>query len=293
MTLRHLKIYVAVCETGTLTAAGKKLFIAQPAVSVAISELEAHYGVHFFDRISNRLHITDTGRQFKQYAQHIISLYEEMEHNITNGDGIGTLRIGSSITIANCFLPMLIKELKEQHTQLTVKVMVQNSELIESNILSNHIDIGLIEGSVHNGYVNSIPFMTDKLVFIAPPKHPLSQKKEVEVSDLEFQNFLLREQGSAGREIFDGIVDTYALSVNRVWESVSTQAIIRGVEQGLGLSILPYLLVQEEVENGKIIAFGLKDISLTRLLSIVHHKNKFLAKSALDFIEICQTRMRS
>lgn len=288
MTLRHLKIYVAVCDHGTLTAAGKELYIAQPAISLAISELEAHYGVKFFDRISNRLHITDIGKQFRQYAQHIISLYEEMEHNIMDGDGLGTLRVGSSITIANCFLPDLINSLKIKHPQISVEVIVQNSEVVESNILNNHIDVGLIEGGIHNSYIESIEFMEDKLVFIVPNNHVLSGRKKVEVQELNHKDFLLREQGSAGREIFDGIVDTYGLSVNRLWQSTSTQAIIRAVEKGIGISILPYMLVEEQIKKGKVNTFDLSDISLSRNFSVIYHKNKFLSQSALDLIEICK-----
>ena len=64
MTLRHIKIFVAVCETGSATAAGEKLFIAQPSISLAISELEDYYGVKLFDRLSKRLYITEAGKHF-------------------------------------------------------------------------------------------------------------------------------------------------------------------------------------------------------------------------------------
>ncbi|MFI3172262.1 MAG: LysR family transcriptional regulator [Eubacteriales bacterium] len=288
MTLRHLRIYVAVCETGTLTAAGKKLYIAQPAISLAISELEGNYGVKFFDRISNRLHITDTGQQFLQYAQHIISLYEEMEHNIIDGDALGTLRIGSSISIANSILCDLVKCINEKHPKLKVNVIIQNSEIIEEKILDNSIDIGLIEGSVHSNYINTIDFMDDTLVFIAPLNHPLANKSQIDIWELQNEDFLLRELGSAGREIFDGLVDTYSLRINRMWQSTSTQAIIKGVANGFGLSMLPYLMVKESVESGMVSTFYLKDISLNRKFSVIHHKNKFLSQSTKEFIELCK-----
>ena len=64
MTLRHLKIFVTVCETGSTTAAGEKLHIAQPSISLAISELEDYYGIKLFDRIAKRLYITEAGKKF-------------------------------------------------------------------------------------------------------------------------------------------------------------------------------------------------------------------------------------
>ena len=77
MTLRHLRIYVTVCETGSMTAAAKKLYIAQPSISLAVSEMERYYGVRLFDRISRRLYMTDSGRQTLEYARHIIALFDE------------------------------------------------------------------------------------------------------------------------------------------------------------------------------------------------------------------------
>ena len=85
MTLRHLRIFVTVCETGSMTAAAQILYIAQPAISLAVSEMEEHYKVRLFDRISRRLYLTDSGRQALEYARHIIALFDEMEQGVGGG----------------------------------------------------------------------------------------------------------------------------------------------------------------------------------------------------------------
>src|SRR5690554_7400796 len=113
MTLRHLKIFVAVCETGGATAAGEKLYIAQPSISLAISELEDYYGIKLFDRIAKRLHVTEAGKHFLQYARHIVALFEDMEKEVKNFDAIGLIRVGTSITIGNYLLSDYIKQFKE------------------------------------------------------------------------------------------------------------------------------------------------------------------------------------
>lgn len=288
MTIRHLKIYLAVCEAGTLTEAGRKLYIAQPAVSLAISELETHYGVKFFDRISNRLHITDSGTQFLQYATHLIALYDEMEYNVSNSDGRGSLRIGSSITIANHYLCDFIVELQRMHPHLEVNVTIQNSKYIEEAVLNNKIDIGLVEGRSYSKQLIKKQFREDLLTFICPVSHPFATKTNIEISELNGQKFLLREEGSGGREIFDGLVDMYSLSIHKIWESTSTQAIIRGVASGFGVAILPYYLVKESINANCVSTFSLANISLKRDFSVIYHKNKFLSKSALDFLQLCE-----
>ena len=101
MTIRHMKIFVAVCRQGSVTGAAQALYLAQPSVSLAIRELEEYYGVRLFDRISRRMQLTQEGRQMFSYASHIVSLFDEMEQSIKNWDSLGTLRVGSSISFSS------------------------------------------------------------------------------------------------------------------------------------------------------------------------------------------------
>ena len=85
-----------------------------------------------------------------------------------------------------------------------------------------------------------------------------SQKQKVSLSDLLDQDFILREKGSSTRELFDSILLSHQIEIQPIWESVSPQAIIKAVELGLGISILPYQLVKEELKNNKFSKYGWK-----------------------------------
>ncbi len=289
MTLRHIKIFVAVCETGSITAAGEKLFLAQPAVSLAIADLENYYGIKLFDRIARRLYITEAGRHLFQYATHIVRLFEDMEKEIKNIDNIGIIRVGASITIGNYLLPRYIPALKKRFPSMEVKVIVHNSETIQQFISENKIDIGFIEGCVHDPYITAISFLTDELSMIASTSHPFAGRMDVTLAELQKQSFLLREAGSAGREIFDSVMAAYGLAIEPLWESISTQAIVRAVQANLGISVLPYLLIKDSLDRNEISCFALKDISFSRAFSVIYHKNKFLTQSAQYMIELCQS----
>ncbi len=288
MTLRHLKIFVTVCETGSATAAGAKLYIAQPSISLSISELEDYYGIKLFDRIAKRLHITEAGKHFLQYATHIVGLFEDMEKEVRNLDAIGVIRIGASITIGNFLLPSYISEFKQAHPQMDVKVVIDNSDKIQQYILSNHIDIGIIEGIVHSSYIIDHKFRNDELVLICANDHPFAQHKTIELSQLQSENLILREAGSAGREIFDGTMIAHGLKISPAWESTSTQSIVRAVQANLGISVLPYLLVHDSLERKEINQFQLKGIRFQRSFCVIYHRNKFLTESAKDFIALCK-----
>lgn len=290
MTLRHLRIFVAVCETGTMTAASDRLFIAQPSVSLAISEMEEYYGVRLFDRISRRLYLTESGRRVLQYARHIISLMDEMEQEVKNPDAVGRLRIGTSITIGSYLLPEYIKKLKEQYPSLQIEAVIGNSGNIEQKILDNEIDIGIIEGAVHSSYIESRTFEGDRMVFICPSDHKFAGRRLDQASELKAQDFLVREKGSASREMLDGILAANEIAVKPLWESTSNQAILHGVKQGLGISLLPWLLVREVLEKGEAAEFTVNGPELSRKFSVIYHKNKFLPRSAQALMQLCGLR---
>ncbi len=288
MTIRHLKIFVAVCEEGSITKAGQKLFMAQPTISFAVSELEKYYGVRLFDRISKRLHLTDAGRQLLPYAQHIVLMFDEMEAGTRNLDNTGTLRIGASVTIGNCMLPGLLKNFAEKRPGVTVKVQVDNSEKIEHSVLDNRIDFGLIEGVTHNPLLISEAFWDDELVLLFAPGHRWEAQASVMPDELRSEPFLMREHGSGGREILEGALLLHDIEIEPAWESISTQAITQAVANGFGVAVLPFLLVEPYLAQGTLVTRPIEGIPLKRKFAIIHHKNKYITGIMQEFIGLCR-----
>lgn len=288
MTIRHLRIFLAVCDTGSMTKAADQLFMSQPSVSQAVREMEEHYGVKLFDRISKKIFLTEQGQRVLQYGRHIVSLMDEMEAAVGDWDGQGTLKVGTSITIGTYLLPRCVNAMGKLFPQLQVEALIGNSERIERCVLENEIDFGVIEGAAHSPYIISESFAGDRLVLICPRGHAFEGREDVEFASLQKENFILREKGSAGREIFDGLAAAHELDLKILWQSASNQAIIHGVKEGLGISILPYFLVQESLERGETAEFKIKGLTLNRKFSVIYHRNKFLPKSAMALMDLCK-----
>ncbi len=287
MTLRHIRIFVSVYQHSSMTKAADSLHLAQPSVSTAIKELEDYYGVPLFDRIGRHICPTESAHEFYSYALHIISLFDEMEQTIKNWDTIGSLCIGSSITIGTHILPSLISEFKKEFPNLKVRVIVSNSGDIEKHILDGSIDIGLIEAQSEHSDIYVQPFMQDSLYAVLPSDHPLAKQHSVSLSQLIKYPFLMREHGSAARKILDSCLAASQLTVQPIWESTSSHAIISAVSEGLGVSVLPFMLVERDVKDGLITAVPLKP-QLSRNLNIVYHKNKYLTPNMCSFIALCR-----
>lgn len=290
MTLRHMNIFVAVCAENSITKAAEKLHIAQPAVSVAIKELEEYYGVTLFDRISKRLYLTDTGKNLLEYATHIVALFDDMEKSIRQWERSGKLRVGASITVGTHLMPRYVKEFYKSHPGFTVEVFIGSSDIIEKKIMQNALDFALIEGSVHSDSLLCENFMKDRLAVICSPDDPLCGMEKVTIEQLLSRPLLLREPGSGTRELFDHALASLEYTSTPSWESTSTEALINAAGKGLGIAIIPYLLIQERLKAGDVIELHVDPLQLDRGLHVIYHKNKFLTGAAKAFIAMCMAQ---
>ncbi len=290
MTLRHLSIFIAVCKYKSVTAAANKLFLAQPTVSLAIRELEEQYDVRLFDRISRKLYLTEPGKQFLNYATQIVSLSEQLKSGIREWDALGPIHIGASVTIGTCLLPQYVSLFRQSNPGVAVYVTIEDSEKIEKRVLDNEIDFGLIEGCIHSEHLISEQFMEDEMVLICGNRHELALSGPLDVEQIRDYDFVLREKGSGTRELFESALMIHNISITPIWESISTQAIVEAVAAGHGLSVLPHRLVKSALEQRHIRQLILKDVTFKRSLYILYHKNKFLTRSARNFIALCKAQ---
>ena len=282
MTLRHIKIFTTVCETGSVTEAAEKLYIAQPSVSLAIRETEEYYGVKLFDRISKKLYLTDEGKTMLGYAAHITALFDEME-NMRNRDGTGLLRIGASITVGTHYIPVIVRKFKELNPDSEVNIVVSSSEIVEDMLVRNELDCGVIEGFAHSDCMMTEQLCDDRLCIVSNEKCEFAG-----VDDFYKEKFLLREKGSGTRELFDNVAELHGHEIKPVWESTSTKALINAAVYGHGISVIPYKLAESDIEAGRLKLLNVDGVSekLIRKFNLIYHKNKYISQLIKQFIDI-------
>jgi DNA-binding transcriptional LysR family regulator len=290
LTLRHLAIFVAVCEENSVTRAARRLRMAQPAASLAVKELEAYYDVRLFDRISRRLYLTDAGRKLLEYATHIVALFEDMENGIRQWELSARLRVGASITIGTKLIPRYVNAFLREEPGSAVEVFIGSSDQIERKILQNELDFALMEGQIHSDQLTQTPYAKDRLAVICAPENPLASLRTVTAQQLLAQPLLLREPGSGTRELFDHVLSSREYAYRPAWESTSTEALVQAVKAGLGVSVLPWMLVGEELASGGVAELKVKGLRFERGFHMVYHKNKFLTRHARRFMDICRAQ---
>ncbi len=287
MTLRHLKIFISVCENKSTVAAANILHIAQPSISFAIKELENEYGIKLFERISRKMILTEEGKIFLYQAREIMSKINQIESSLKDCDIKREIKLGCSVTIGIFLLPKILKIFKETNKNIKISVIIKDSKTLSQLVIKNEIDIALIETPLIEKDLDSTAFYKDSLMLFLSKENPLSSKTIIQLKDLENQNLIFREEHSAVRTLIDSALVSNNIKINHPWESVSTQAILSLVENNLGVSILPSLWISDLNKKSNIITKKINDISFEREYLIINHKNKYISPLLKKIIDIC------
>jgi len=293
LTLRHFKVFIAVCETMNMTAAAERLFISQSAISQAVSELERRYGVRLFERLSRKLYLTQAGEKLYGYASHMTGMHADIEKKMKALNDDGAIRLGASVTVAANVLPAVVLSFKKSNPKIDITVFEDNTEQIERMLLSDKTDIGLVEGEISSPDIISTPFADDELTLICGAKHRFVSLSSVKPQELEKEDFIIREPGSGTRKTFEDAMATNKLSWNAKWICSNTDTIKEAVMTGLGVSVISKIAVKREVKAKTLYAKTVKGMCFRRTFKIAYHKNKYLTASMKKFIGLCLQSAKS
>lgn len=287
MNIRQLRIFFMVCTYKNMSEASRKLFISQPAISQAIIELESELGVNLFNRLNRRLSITHAGEILYAYSKRILSLIDEAEKemiDISNSKK-GKLRIGASTTIGIYLLPSLISGFQKNYPTVDLPFIIDNTGEIEEKILTDQIDIGLVEGPIKSKDITVIHYLEDELYVVCSKDHPWADKNSISGEDLEKENLIIREEGSGTRVVFEQAMIRKNLTYHIKYTLSNTEAIKKAVEANLGIAIVSKIALTSELKSGILIKVKVDGVSFKRPLNIIVHKDKYRSEVFHSFIK--------
>lgn len=288
ISLKQLKVFVAVTQHQTLTAASDTLFLSKAAVSMSLSELEKQIGHALFDRVNNRLVINQEGQKLLPLADELLSRSRDIESLFGDEQSYrGVLRIGASDTVGNQVAPFLLSDFREEHQHKSQQLFISNTALICQKLIDYQLDIGLVEGKTLHPELDSYPFSEDEMCIVVSPKHPLAKKSRVTLEDLENSDWILREPGSGTREFFLRTVAPRIEIWHEAFELNTTEAIINSVSANLGLACLSTLATQTAIDDGRLVPISVS-LDMKRRFWLLVHKEKYQSPLLERFILFCQ-----
>jgi len=288
MTLRNLQVFLAIAECGNMTKAAEKLFISQPSVSLAVSEIEKTYNVVLFERLPGKLRLTPTGERLRNYAQRMLDIERDMDKFLSQESSNYCIRLGASITIGSSVISPIIARMRTEIPKVNYHVDIASTHEIEQLLLDGELDIALVEGAIKSPGLEVKDFISDKLVVICTNDHQFANREKIKMADLSGMPLILREQKSGTREQFDRAAKRSGIDLVVRFSSVSYGAIIDAVENDLGVGIISERLVKKYVDGGRLHTCEIEDADLSRDFKLVYRRDRYITDILDQFIRVCR-----
>ena len=250
MNIRQLEIFLAVCETMSVTETSKRLYLSQPAISKTIRELETDIGILLFDRINGKLHLNEAGKIFRIKADQLMEDFEALKNFDSHSSGKIPLRLGISLTIAMNSLPYAVEQFKIKYPETPLKIYSENVQQVQQRLLNGEIDIAFIEGFESNQGFNTEILSEYSLFLVCSSHSKFAGKEKINRDDLLSLPFLLREKGSTLRDCFDELTHKLKADISPVLESINTEVLIKAAQAGMGITVLPEPLAIQYLNDG-------------------------------------------
>ncbi|NLC36565.1 MAG: LysR family transcriptional regulator [Alcaligenaceae bacterium] len=309
LNLHLLRVFHNVAQEGSFSAAARQLYISQPAVSKAVSELERQLDTALIERIRAKagqgLVLTDAGLALNAHARAIFSLEHAAIEDLQARSGLkrGELIIGASTTIASYWLPRYLQAFSRHWPDIVLKVVAANTQSIVEDLYDCRLDMALVEGPVQQEGVAYYPWKEEQLVIVAPPGffHTQSEAEHVETGlsdaaqkalwvserDLFDSTWLMREAGSGTREVVLDLLARQGMQLRRTIEIGSNEGIARGVAAGLGVAMLPFAVAEDLLLLGRVIELRVNDMpGLSRSLYRLERKDRPASRVVAAFLDI-------
>ena len=273
---RQLEVFAAVAELGTVRAAAERLHLTQPAVSMALAQMESRLEERLFDRARRRLHINERGRALLPRVQEALVRLREIDRPRPSDRTAlgGALRIGASNTVGNYRIGDLLGGFVARHPSVTIDLAIGNTETILERLLDFALDVACVEGAVTHPGLQATAWREDRLVVCAGPDHPLARRRRLRAADFSGQQWILREPGSATRSLAERALARLPDARASI-ELPKTEAIKQAVIAGLGLAFLPAVAVADSVALGRIALLATPFLDLHRTLWLATGRDRY------------------
>ncbi|MDZ7750493.1 MAG: LysR substrate-binding domain-containing protein [Gammaproteobacteria bacterium] len=291
-TLRQLQIMEAIVRLGSFTRAAEELFLTQPTVSMQVKKLADTVGMPLFQPAGRGVEATDAGREVYGAAREILNSLAELETRLADLEGLkrGRLRLGV-ITTAKYFAPEILGAFCELYPGVDVSLKVTNLERIQERLMANEDDLSIIgESRVGELDAEIIPFAPNPLVMVARRDHPLVKERNIPLSRIAQEQFLLREPGSGIRGAVMKRFQEQGLRPNVRMELGSNEAIKHAVVGGLGISALSLHSFTLEGPNGPLALLDVEGFPILRCWHLAHPRNRDLSLVAKTFLSFAISR---
>lgn len=286
MNIQKYLAFIKTVEYGSFTKAAEILHYSQSGISRMINDLEKEWKVVLLERSKAGVKLTSDGLRLLPHAKSVCTEYEKLQMQVDELNGLqsGLIRIGTFSSVATHWLPKIIKEFQKDYPNIDYELLLGDYKEIEEWIAEGRVDCGFLRLPTHLDF-HTIFLEQDKLLAILPENHPLANCEKFPIHALSEEPFMLLEKGDKA-EISE-IFERCNLVPNVRFTTWDDYAIMSMVESGLGISILPQLILKRVPYN---IVIKELDIPAYRNIGLALQNKKTASLAVNRFLDYLQFR---
>ena len=264
--LRHLRLVECVAREGTLTAAAKRLFLTQSALSHQLADLERRVGGPVFERVGRRMVATPAGRRLLAAAADVLGSLRDLERDLADvvGGRTGQLRITAECFTCYHWLPDVLPAFRAEHPGVDVVLVPEAAPAPAAALLAGTVDLALSYDPPDDDRLEAEPLFTDEQVLLVAPGHPLAAREFVVAGDFADQHLLVYVDRPADSLFFRTILVPEGVRPARVSEVRLTEGIVALVAAGAGVAVLTRWTAAPDIVAGRVVAVPIGRFGLRR-----------------------------
>lgn len=285
-TLRQLKVFEAVARLNGFSRAAEELHLTQPAVSTQVRKLEEHAGAALFEQLGKKIFLTAAGTELLHHCRLIIRQFEDADAAMTQFKGVagGKLNV-AVISAGDYFFPRLLVQFAGRHPGVRLNLAVHNREDLLVQLADNLTDLAVMVRPPQDADTLSEPFAPHPYVIVAPPGHHLARARDVALSQVVREPFIVREKGSDTWQSMAEGLGRELERLNVAMEIRSTETIKQAVLAGMGISFLSAHTVGRELRDKTLVMLDVQGFPLMLNWYLVQRRQKRLPPVARAFRE--------
>jgi len=278
MTITQLQYVLAVAEYQNFTLAAQKSFVTQPTLSMQVQKLEDELDVLIFDRSKKPISITEVGKKIVAQAKNIVAEAGRIKDIVDQDKGFigGDFTLGIIPTVMPTLLPMFLGTFIKKYPKVNLIIKEQATNTLIKNIQDGHLDAAIAATPLEVEFIKERPLYYEPFVGYVPSNHRLANQKEISTGDLDISDVLLLQDGHCFR---DGVINLCKSPKNQAEEhfkieSGSFETLVNLSNEGMGMTLLPFLNTLELDENKKQNLRHFEKPSPAREISLIYHKSE-------------------
>lgn len=288
MHLKSLKVFCDVIRLKSFSRAAEENDISQSGASQLVQHLEQRLGVKLIDRSKRPFVLTAEGEVYFEGCRSLVERYFALEDRVRthHKEVAGRVRVASIYSVGLHHMSRYVQAFLAQYPKANVRLEYLHPLRVYRAVENDHAELGLVSYPKSSRAIKAILWREEPMVLVTPPRHPLSERREVELDDLHGQTMIGFDSDLTIRREIDRALNARDIEVDVVMEFDNIETIKRAIEIGAGVSLLPEPTVHREVEAGTLTATPLVGSNLVRPLGIIHRRGKDPSSTARRFIEL-------